>query len=225
MATNNVINSGTQTAHSIPVMQGTSTPSYKTLTNGQVLIGSTGADPVAATLTAGSNITITNGAGSIQISSSGGGGILLQAIQTTKTDTFSMSSTTFANVTGLSVSITPASVSSRILITAVLYVDNATNSAGNLAKLVRGSTDLLIGDAASTRLRTYGSETGNAVMPGCITLTYIDSPATTSSTTYNVQVARTGNGTTLYVNRSSTDTDSTTYCRNASMIMVQEYSS
>lgn len=39
------------------------------LTNGQILIGSTGAAPVAATLTAGTGVTITNAAGSITISS------------------------------------------------------------------------------------------------------------------------------------------------------------
>lgn len=42
--------------------------------NGQLLIGSVGANPVAATITAGSNITVTNGAGTITIASSGGGG-------------------------------------------------------------------------------------------------------------------------------------------------------
>lgn len=42
------------------------------MTNGQVLIGSTGVDPVPATITAGSGISISNGAGSITISSSGG---------------------------------------------------------------------------------------------------------------------------------------------------------
>lgn len=72
MATNNSTNSGTLTAHSIPVMQGTSTPSYKTLTNGQLLIGSTGADPVAASITQGSGITVTNGAGTITIAATGG---------------------------------------------------------------------------------------------------------------------------------------------------------
>lgn len=44
------------------------------MTNGQVVIGSTGATPVAATLTAGVNISITNGAGSITIAASGSGG-------------------------------------------------------------------------------------------------------------------------------------------------------
>ena len=42
-------------------------------TNGQLLIGSTGVAPVASTLTAGTNVTITNGAGSITIAASGGG--------------------------------------------------------------------------------------------------------------------------------------------------------
>ena len=50
-------------------------------TNGQLLIGSTGANPVAATITAGSNITVTNGAGSITIAASGGGsGVTLGSV-------------------------------------------------------------------------------------------------------------------------------------------------
>lgn len=42
-----------------------------TMTNGQVIIGSTGATPTAATLTAGAGISISNGAGSITINSTG----------------------------------------------------------------------------------------------------------------------------------------------------------
>ena len=49
----------------------TSTPAP---TNGQILIGSTGIAPVLGTLTAGANVSITNGPGSITISASGGGG-------------------------------------------------------------------------------------------------------------------------------------------------------
>jgi len=73
MATNNVANDGTRTTHSLAIFQGTNTPTYQLLTNGQLLIGSTGADPSAATLSAGTGITITNGAGSITINSAGGG--------------------------------------------------------------------------------------------------------------------------------------------------------
>ncbi len=60
------------TIHTLPVAQGTSNFNFLgPLTNGQLLIGSTGADPVAATLTAGANISLTNGAGSISIAATG----------------------------------------------------------------------------------------------------------------------------------------------------------
>ncbi len=59
------------TAHGIMVAEGSSPVTPIVLTNGQLLIGSTGVDPVAATLTAGTGITITNGAGSVSIASNG----------------------------------------------------------------------------------------------------------------------------------------------------------
>ena len=40
-------------------------------TNGQIPIGSTGGDPVLGTITGGSNITVTNGAGTISIAATG----------------------------------------------------------------------------------------------------------------------------------------------------------
>lgn len=89
MATNNAINAplpisaanggtgtASPTAHTIPIAEGSSAFNFLgPLTNGQLLIGSTGADPVAATLTAGTNISITNGAGTITVNNTGGTGI------------------------------------------------------------------------------------------------------------------------------------------------------
>lgn len=86
MATNNAINaplplSPTQggtglvspTAHSLLIAEGASAfTALGSATNGQLPIGSTGADPVLATLTQGSGISITNAAGSITIASTGG---------------------------------------------------------------------------------------------------------------------------------------------------------
>lgn len=60
------------TTHTLPVAAGSSAMSFVgPLTNGQLLIGSTGANPSAANITAGSNISITNGAGSITIAATG----------------------------------------------------------------------------------------------------------------------------------------------------------
>src|SRR6202030_2163279 len=62
------------TAHSLLVGEGTSAiTSLGAATNGQLPIGSTGAEPVLATLTAGTGITVTNGPGSITIAASGSG--------------------------------------------------------------------------------------------------------------------------------------------------------
>lgn len=64
---------GTQTPHSLALFQGTSsamTP-LGVATDGQIPIGSTGVDPVLATLTAGLGISITNGPGTITIAQTG----------------------------------------------------------------------------------------------------------------------------------------------------------
>ena len=70
------------TLHGIVVAQGTFEIETKVLTNGQLLIGSTGADPVAASLTAGTGITVTPGAGSLTLSSTNGAGTVWSSITT-----------------------------------------------------------------------------------------------------------------------------------------------
>jgi len=66
--------SGLLTNHAMVVGGGAGNPPFTlaALTNGQLYIGSTGVDPVPATLTAGSNITITPGAGTITIAALAG---------------------------------------------------------------------------------------------------------------------------------------------------------
>jgi len=85
MTTNNSINAplplgapqggtgiASPTAHTIPVAEGSSNFNFiGPLTNGQVLIGSTGADPVASTITVSGNLTTTSGAGTFNISTTG----------------------------------------------------------------------------------------------------------------------------------------------------------
>ena len=73
MAVRNSINTSV-TAHGVQVANSAATGyNSTTLSNGQVLLGSTGAAPVAANLTAGAGISITNAAGSCSIAATGGG--------------------------------------------------------------------------------------------------------------------------------------------------------
>src|SRR5258708_7028612 len=86
MATQNSINSprpfavniggtglASLTAHGILVGEGTSNITPIVLTDGQVLIGSTGNDPVGATISAGAGISVTNASGSITIAATAAG--------------------------------------------------------------------------------------------------------------------------------------------------------
>lgn len=80
------------------------------MTNGQVVIGSTGATPVAATLTAGTNISIVNAAGSITISATGAGGFSWTLVSGTS-QSMASNSGYIANNAGLVTFTLPASSS------------------------------------------------------------------------------------------------------------------
>ena len=159
-----------------------------------------------------------------------GGGKVLQVLQSVKSDTFSTTSGTLTDVTGLSVTITPSSTSSKILVMTTVWA-SSTYYAGHVA-LVRNSTEIGKADAASSRplsLLDFADDVTVQNSHGkiqCLSGQYLDSPATTSATTYKIQAARrydNANSPTTYINRSSPDRDTNTYDhRKISTITVME---
>jgi len=111
-------------------------------------------------------------------------GSVLQVVSATYATEVTNSTTTYAD-TGLTASITPTSATSKIL---VLVSQPTFKGAGNTdsatnIRLLRGATNLgVLGYA----LGYTGTSLGNSV-PASIS--YLDSPATTSSTTYKTQLA------------------------------------
>jgi hypothetical protein len=149
------------------------------------------------------------------------GGKLGQVVSTTKTDTFSMSSTTFADVTGLSVSITPTSATSKIFVVATIMVGNNTG-AFPFFRLLRGSTAIGNGDTAGSRTSVIGSVyNGISASTQSLAISFLDSPATTSATTYKIQIAG-ATALAMYVNRSDDDANSADRARGSSTITVME---
>jgi len=146
-------------------------------------------------------------------------GSVLQVVQTVKTDTFSVSSTTLTQVTGLTVSITPSSASNKIL---VMFSGMAsTNNGENVSlQLQRNSTPIFIGDASGSRLQCFfgaNSYSGSGALP--MSATFLDSPSTTSATTYSVYMR---GSSTVYLNRTVTDENEANRGRTASSIIVME---
>jgi len=150
-------------------------------------------------------------------------GSVLQVVSTTKTDTFTTSSSSFTDVTGLSVSITPTSSSSKILVLCDVGA-SCQNGTGMILKLLRGSTAIYIGDSAGSRPLAYAEIDGASSLYSVYRCTaiYLDSPATTSSTTYKIQINNSASGTSA-INRTQQDRDTSLYdARTASSITVME---
>lgn len=156
-------------------------------------------------------------------------GSVLQVVHATKTDTFSaavgVGSTTA--VTGFTASITPSATSSRVLVMVDAQLTHQNNAAIH-GRLTRGGVAIggATGDAASNRQRVSGVTTGSNYANTTLSFAYLDSPSSTSSQTYGLIVSHSNtngaDGNTIYLNRSTNDTDNTSHYRSASFITLME---
>jgi len=149
------------------------------------------------------------------------GSKLGQVVSTNLASTFSTASTSYTDITGLSVSITPTAATSKVLVL-VGFSASVSADIAVMFQLVRGSTAIDIGDAAGSRTRASFSMLANdtTLQYGTFNLNFLDSPATTSATTYKMQMFV--NSGTAYINRTGSDADAATRPRTAANITVME---
>jgi hypothetical protein len=142
----------------------------------------------------GTNPAVTFPDGTIQNTAYIATGSVLQVIQGVKSDrqTFSLTDNSYQDVSSLSASITPKSSSNKILVMVTIGGCGASVSSDLLFRLVRGSTAIALGDSGVTYLSSIAIRTLSAELTSTPAINYLDSPATTSSTTYKVQIASTG---------------------------------
>jgi hypothetical protein len=143
-------------------------------------------------------------------------GSVLQVVQASASSLGTSTSTTYAD-TGLSASITPISTSNKILVIVSQSLDIVGGAAVGYGyqvnagiQLLRGATTLVTTGNDSGGKYTFSIGTGAAPLTGNIngstiaTLTYLDSPATTSPQTYKTQFAKGTTGmSTIFVNTTS----------------------
>jgi len=127
-------------------------------------------------------------------------GSVLQVVNVVKLTSFSTTSTSYVDITGLTASITPSSTNSKILVLVTLARGGSNVGAINL---LRGATNLL----QPTTVQSYSSSSTNysasdGVAPAPIIC--LDSPASVSSVTYKCQI-KTNTGTIYIGNRSTAD--------------------
>ena len=174
---------------------------------------------------------ITLGANAITALPSGVGGKVLQTVSTTKTDTFATNpSSAWIDVTGLSVSITPSAASSKILILVDAKISNNTGNSQHVHLRRNASDEIYRGDASGNKTRASSSAYVHATIAATgyygvipISLTYLDTPNSTSELTYKLQWLIESGGT-FALNRTVSDEDSSGRPRNLSTITVIEVS-
>ena len=167
----------------------------------------------------GSNgqVLSTNGSGALSWSSVTSSKFL-QIVQTVKTDTFSTAtggSNAFVSITGLSASITPSSSSNKILIQVEIGGSGAVGS-GTLCsfKVQRAGSDIsgMLGNARTNYFQATAANiraVADSNSSFRTNMTYLDSPNSTSSLTYQVLGQAESSG--FFINRTINDSASTNF--------------
>ena len=161
---------------------------------------------------------------------SGANGGIIQVVSTVLTSaaSFNVGNGATDNLTGLSASITPSSSSNKILIIYHIQYDTSASNGKGGFRIKRGST--FIGDADSDGANRYECNAGFSANADqdqsmmCSSNSFLDSPSTTSATTY--QMCMLGGGTTLdvFINRSRFDGNDIDDPRVTSSLILMEVS-
>ena len=148
-----------------------------------------------------------------------------QVVSTAKTDVFTTTSTSFTDITGLSVNITPSATSSKIYIMCNFQGRADSGSGYPVYRMLRDSTVINAG-SGSIGSRVEGFITMNIYNADSqsgmsIATAFLDSPSTTSQVTYKIQMKSTS-GNDMGVGSVGQDANSTHNARSASVITVME---
>jgi hypothetical protein len=164
----------------------------------------------------------TNGLTFNNATTQNSGGKVIQVAQTFFPSTFSTTSSSFTDVTGLSLAITPQFNTSKLLVFVNLYGSNSVNTGATLFSLNRNGSSVGGGTASGSRPSAIGmgSIPYNSQVY-CTSISYLDSPATTSAVTYQVQI-KTQSGNTAALGYATGESNDANYGRFPATITVLE---
>ena len=152
-------------------------------------------------------LTLPAVTGTVLTTTSPKAGNVIQVVSTTYGTQDTVASTSYTD-TGLLLAITPTSATSKILIiiSAALRTSRGTNdftAAGG--RITRAGTTIFTSDRMLAITAATGAGSDIAVHGQC-SLVYLDSPSTTSSTTYRLQIknSTTANSASAFLNESAT---------------------
>jgi hypothetical protein len=132
-------------------------------------------------------------------------GSILQVVQTVKTDAYGQNGNAWTDIPGMSLTITPSSSSSKVLIECRIGIVSLNGTYSSAFRLYRGATLIGGGDVVNSSESVFfrSSQMVNSDHGASDGMTYLDSPATTSTTTYKIQM-KVQNAAGCYINRDYT---------------------
>ena len=161
-------------------------------TTGDTIYSSSGSTPARLAIgTTGQVLTVSGGVPT-WATPAGGGGKVLQVVQGTTTTETTVASTSFTDTT-LSASITPSANTSKVLVMVTQNLQSYADAAatGGSVRLLRDATSVYSMDANGYNTYYITANTLSSPLSSSIIIVisfmYLDSPATTSSTTYKTQ--------------------------------------
>ena len=199
-----------------------------TTTRGDVIVRGVSADERLAIGTAGQVLKVNAGANGLEY---GAGGGVVQTKSTHKNDTFVTNSTSYTDLTGLNVDITPTSSSNKILVLVNISYGGHSNlyGFGRLVRTTSGSSAVAIGMGGASGNRTQAGfpiqnvDNGNTVYHQKeSSFMFLDSPNTTTSTNYKLQCQTNNGGRDVYINRPLNDDNGDYIGRYSSSITLME---
>jgi len=132
---------------------------------------------------AGQTLKVNSSANGFEFGAVGGGGKVLQVLTNVSTATSSTSSTSYQFTSSPSINITPSASTSKVLILATMSLYNNRANYFSSGTIYRGSTNLATSSSGDMiHVRTQDADE----VYGCVAISFLDSPNTTSATTYKL---------------------------------------
>jgi hypothetical protein len=148
-------------------------------------------------------------------------GDIVRRRQVTKTDTDSIASTTLTDITGLSITTALQSDCNLVELYGHLSINSGNGLNNAPIALLRDATPIVQADSAGSRVRSaISSSTATASQLNTASFNHLYKPGASASAAYKLQWA--ASSSTMYLNRSSTDTDSNAFCRSTSVLGLRE---
>ena len=153
-----------------------------------------------------------------------GGGKIGQVVSTAKVSTFETNSTSFTDVTGFSVNITPSASSSKIYVMANFQFGDDSGGGFPSFRMMRDSTLINSGTTAGNRvggfltMNVHGADSDSGANAATA---FLDSPSSTSQITYKIQMKNSA-GQDSRIGCAGNDTNNAAFTRSASVITAME---